>query len=186
MLRIVEKDHLSGQFRDVVQPHLADALALARRLTGSQQDAEDVVQEACIKALAGIRGYAGGSAKAWTLMIVRNTAFAWMKRHRSKSLVFVGDAASVDAASQTDSTAWLAGQTTETEAMLIRRAEASQVAAAIDALPLPFREVLVMRDINGLNYREIAEVMALPVGTVMSRLSRARAMLGAKLAEETQ
>src|SRR5262245_11264984 len=80
------------RFREVVLPHLADALAFARWLTGSPNDAEDVVQEACIRALAGIETYAGGSARAWLLAIVRNTCFTWLAKHRPKSLVLAGDA----------------------------------------------------------------------------------------------
>src|SRR5437879_4031847 len=79
------------RFREVVLPHLADALAFARYLTGSPHDAEDVVQEACIRALAGIETYAGGSARAWLLAIVRNTCFTWLAKHRPKSLVLAGD-----------------------------------------------------------------------------------------------
>src|SRR5438477_13070538 len=80
------------RFGEIVLPHLADALAFARFLTGSPDDAEDVVQEASIRALAGIDTYAGGSARAWLLAIVRNTCFTWLAKHRPKSLVLAGDA----------------------------------------------------------------------------------------------
>lgn len=162
----------SERFGDVVLPHLADALALARWLTGNQHDAEDVVQEACMRALAGIDGYAGRGAKAWLLTIVRNASFAWLAKNRPKSLVLVGDMADVDEVASLDN-----ASTATPEAELIRKAEAAVVHAGLAGLPLPYREVLILRDINELSYRDIAAMLALPIGTVMSRLARGRALL---------
>src|SRR5438067_7473815 len=164
-------------FRKVVLPHLADALAFARYLTGSPHDAEDVVQEACIRALAGIDTYAGGSPRAWLLAIVRNTCFTWLAKHRPKSLVLAGDAA--EAAEMGD--AGLNEAEPTPEAQLIAKADTEAIGAAIAALPNPFREVVILRDINGLSYREIASMIGVPIGTVMSRLARARGQLATQL-----
>ena len=158
------------RFREVVLPHLSDALGLARWLTGNAHDAEDVVQEACIRALKGIGGYSGGSAKAWLLSIVRNTCFTWLGKHRPKSLILTGDPA--DFESQRVGDACL-----DAEAALIARADQQAVEHAILNLPHLSREIVVLRDINGLSYLEIAEMLAIPKGTVMSRLARARQLL---------
>ena len=162
------------RFREVVLPHLADALALARWLTGNAHDAEDVVQDACMKALAGIATYAGGNARAWLLTIVRHACFTWLARNRPRDLVLVGDMADLEGSGVGS----LREDGIETpEAALIAKADAAALEAAIAALPHLFREILVLRDINGLSYREIATMLAVPLGTVMSRLSRARTLL---------
>lgn len=171
-------DTPAGRFGEVVLPHLGDALALARWMTGSSDDAEDVVQDACLKAYAGISTYAGGSARAWLLAIVRNCSYSWLAKNRPRSLVMAGDLADLDGI------AGNGGQDDATpEAALIAKSDAAALAAAISSLPHPFREVLVLRDVNGLSYREIATMLCLPIGTVMSRLSRARALLIAELGD---
>lgn len=163
----------------MVLPHLADALAFARWLTGNPDDAEDVVQEACLRALSGIGTYAGGNARAWLLSIVRNTAATWVHRNRPTGFVDVADLLERDELVGNEMTgdAGLEGP----EAALIAQIDAAELEAAIEALPPLYREALVLRDVNGLSYREISEVVAVPVGTVMSRLSRARAILISKL-----
>jgi len=163
---------LAERFGEVVLPHLGDALSLARWLTGNAADAEDVVQEACLKAHAGIAGYAGGNARAWLLAIVRNASYSWMARNRPRGVVAVGDLADLDdVALPPDNDA------DSPEAALIAKADTAAVEAAIARLPQPFRETLVLRDINGLSYREIATMLGVPQGTVMSRLARARGLL---------
>ncbi|QEL24924.1 sigma-70 family RNA polymerase sigma factor [Bosea sp. F3-2] len=164
------------RFGEVVLPHLSDALALARWLTGNADDAEDVVQEACLKAHKGLATYAGGNARAWLLTIVRNVSYAWLARNHPRRIVAVGDLADLDALAATAET----GADTP-EAALIAKADAAALEAAIMVLPHPFREVLVLRDINGLSYREIAAMLHVPLGTVMSRLSRARRLLISEL-----
>ena len=166
---------LAERFGEVVLPHLGDALALARWLTGNATDAEDVVQEACVKAHAGIAGYAGGNARAWLLTIVRNTAYTWMSRNRPHGMLAVGDLGDLGEMAAAHGT----GLPDEDgpEASLIARADTAALEAAIAALPQPFRETLVLRDINGLSYREIAAMLGVPMGTVMSRLARARGLL---------
>ncbi|WP_054308388.1 sigma-70 family RNA polymerase sigma factor [Mesorhizobium sp. 1M-11] len=164
-----------ARFSQVVMPHLGDALALARWLTGSAADAEDVVQEACMKAYAGIGGYAGGNARAWLLTIVRNASYTWLARNRSREVVAVGDLNDLDdmSAGHRDHSPDDDGP----EANLIAKADLAALEDAIAALPEPFRETLVLRDINGLSYREIAAMLDVPIGTVMSRLARARGQL---------
>jgi RNA polymerase sigma-70 factor (ECF subfamily) len=173
----VDAEQRDEQFRLIVLPHLADALAFARYLTGSRDDAEDVVQDACLRALAGIATYAGGSGKAWLLAIVRNTCFTWLAKHRPKSLVLTGDPATL--AHEAD-----AGEAAPTpEAELIAKADTEMVATAVAGLPGPFREIVILRDINGMSYREIAAIIGVPMGTVMSRLARARRLLATRLAD---
>jgi len=165
------------RFAEVVLPHLDDALSLARWLTGSVADAEDVVQEACIRAFGAIDGFRGGSPRAWLLTIVRNTAFSWLRKNRPKALIVTDDDSVFEAAQFASDPGGPPGP----EAALIAKADAAMLNAAIAALPLNFREILVLREIDGLSYREIAEVVSLPIGTVMSRLSRSRKLLIARL-----
>jgi RNA polymerase sigma factor (sigma-70 family) len=164
------KTSSNDHFAAVVMPHLDDAYALARWLSGNSADAEDIVQEASLRALRGLDRYAGGNARAWLLAITRNTTFTWLARNRPKTLVIAED---IEALAPAD------GATPE-EA-LIAKAGAAAIELAIGALPPPFKEILVLRDINGLSYRDIAEITGAPVGTVMSRLARARGLLMAAL-----
>ena len=162
------------RFAEVVLPHLDDAYALACWLTGNRIDAEDIVQEACLRAFNGLDLYAGGNARAWLLAITRNAAFSWLARNRPKTLVPSGDI-------EADAPADPAGTP---EDALIAKADTAALETAIAGLPPLFRETLVLRDINGLAYREIAEVIGAPIGTVMSRLARARALLISALGKE--
>ena len=175
-------DRISGddnaRFATVVMPHIDDAYRLAHWLTGNRTDAEDVVQDASLRAFRAIRSFTGGSARAWLLTIVRNTAYSWLRKNRPAAVVTVEDLEAVELAqaNQGDPDA-------ETpEAAFIARADAEQLRAAIAALPPPFRETLVLRDIEGLDYREIAQATEVPIGTVMSRLARARRRLTATIA----
>jgi RNA polymerase sigma factor (sigma-70 family) len=165
------KNPSNEQFTAVVMPHLDDAYALARWLSGNSADAEDIVQEACLRALRGLDRYAGGNARAWLLAITRNTTFTWLARNRPKTLVITED---IEALAPAD------GAATPEDA-LIAKAGAAELELAIAALPPPFKETLVLRDINGLSYRDIAEITGAPLGTVMSRLARARGFLIAAL-----
>jgi len=162
----------AARFAEVVLPHLADALSLARWLTGNAADAEDVVQEACLKAHAGIAGFAGGNPRAWLLTIVRNASYTWMARNRPRGVVAVGDLADLDDVSPPPD-----NDADSPEAALIAKANSAAVEAAIARLPQAFRETLVLRDMNGLSYREISAMLGVPQGTVMSRLARARGLL---------
>ena len=156
-------------------PHLVDAFRLARWIAGSRADAEDIVQEASMRAFKNIRGFSGGNPRAWVLTIVRNTSYSWLTKNRPKVLVLSEDLdqRARQMIEQEDP------QTPETA--LIAKLDAQQVRKAMASLPVPFREVLVLREIHDLDYRTIAEVAALPIGTVMSRLARARSMLAAAI-----
>src|SRR5438132_4635639 len=174
-----------ARFASVVLPHLADAYALARWLTGDRADAEDVVQEACLRAFRGIGGFAGVNARAWLLTIVRHAAYSWLGKNRSSALVMVDDLEAVEQ-QQTSGGVALDSAPQTPEAALIAKADAARLEAAIAELPVPFRETLVLRDVQGLDYREIAEVTKVPIGTVMSRLARARRRLMQRLAEDEE
>ena len=165
------------RFASIVMPHLADAYGLARWITGDRADAEDVVQEACLRALRAIGGFAGGNARAWTLTIVRNTAYTWLGKNRPAMLVAVDDLEAIERVHAQRGADLSASRTADPEAELIAKADAARLEAAIATLPPQFRETLVLRDIQGLDYREIATVTDVPVGTVMSRLARARRRL---------
>lgn len=172
-----------ARFASVVLPHLADAYALARWLTGNRADAEDVVQEACLRAFRGIGGFAGVNARAWLLTIVRHAAYTWLGKNRSSALLMVDDLEAVEQ-QQTSGAGALDSAPETPEAALIAKADAVRLEAAIAELPVPFRETLVLRDVQGLDYREIADVTKVPIGTVMSRLARARRRLIARTATD--
>jgi RNA polymerase sigma-70 factor (ECF subfamily) len=161
-------------------PHLDDAYSLARWVTGNRADAEDVVQEACLRAFRGIGGFSGGNGRAWVLTIVRNAAYDWLRKNRSPAVIQVHDLEAVERVQVPDD-ATSAGN--NPEAALIARADEAKLEAAIASLPAMFRDTLVLRDVQGLDYREIAAITCVPIGTVMSRLARARGrvivMLGA-------
>jgi RNA polymerase sigma-70 factor (ECF subfamily) len=167
------------RFSNVVLPHLGDAYALARWLARNESDAEDIVQEACLRAFRGIAGFGDVNARGWVLTIVRNTAYTWLKKHRDPKLVGVDNVEDVAPAGAD----WGLGPASP-EASLIERADAARLEAAIAALPEEFRETLVLRDVQGLDYRAIAEVTGVPIGTVMSRLARARRRLMAQLGKD--
>ena len=169
------------RFAETVLPHLDDAYGLARWLTGNGADAEDVVQDACLRALGSLDTAVVDRPRAWVLAIVRNTALTWLARNRSGNLVLTDDAEALETAAAADPGA----QAPDPEEALIAAADEKALEAAITALPPRFREVVVMRDVNGLSYREISEAIGAPQGTVMSRLARARALLIDRLGRPT-
>ena len=158
----------NARFRSVVLPHLDDAYALARWLTGSRAASEDVVQDACLRALRGIGNFSNGNARAWVLTIVRHTTYSWLHKNRPAAVVLVDDFEAVNCTQSSE----LDVESPETA--LIALDEATLLEAAIATLPAPLRETLVLREVQELSYREIAEVTGVPIGTVMSRLARAR------------
>jgi RNA polymerase sigma factor (sigma-70 family) len=170
----------SARFKGMVLPHLGDAYSLARWITGSRADAEDVVQDACIRAFRAIGGFAGGNARPWLLTIVRNTAYTWLRKNRPSAILAVEDLERVEAAQTNPGDP----ERTTAETELIAKADAASLEAAIAALPAAYRETMILRDVQGLSYREIAEVTAVPIGTVMSRLARARRRIIADLTNE--
>lgn len=162
------------RFRDAALPYLDDAYALARYLMRNAADAEDAVQECYLRALRHFDSYRGPAMKPWLLSILRNVCNAeFARRGRSE---IVGESDTEPAADSTP--VWQETQATP-EAALLRRHDDATIRGLIAALPQPFREVIVLREVNELSYQDIAAVAAIPVGTVMSRLARARTMLRA-------
>jgi RNA polymerase sigma-70 factor (ECF subfamily) len=162
------------RFEQAVLPHLDAAYDLARWLTRNDADAEDVVQTACLRALQFFDGFKGVNARAWLLTIVRNTFYSWLEQ---KGRGGPGGSGGEIAAPFDEAIHSGAGATTDPEMELLRRADGRLLRQAFEALALPFREVIVLREIEGLSYKEIAAVAGIPVGTVMSRLARARRQL---------
>jgi RNA polymerase sigma factor (sigma-70 family) len=166
-------DDARSRFARMVLPHLPAAYALARSLTRNPSDAEDVVQEACLRAYRAIGTTDVANARAWLLTIVHNTAHAWLRKNRPAAIIAVDN---LEAAEQMQ-TASSSVDSETPEAAVIARTDGVRLEAAITELPALFREVLALREIEGLSYREIAEVTGVPIGTVMSRLARARERL---------
>jgi RNA polymerase sigma factor (sigma-70 family) len=158
------QDDNRERFSKLVLPHLGDAYALAYRITGSHADAEDVLQEACLRAFRAVGDVVDSSARAWVMTIMRNAAFTWIRKNRPSAVFAVEDLEEVEVA-QADP------GDPGPETMLIAK---SDMETGIAALPDPFRETVILRDLHGLSYREIAERTKVPIGTVMSRLARAR------------
>lgn len=162
----------AGRFEEVVLPHLPAAYNLARWLVRSDQDAEDVVQEAYLRAFKFFDGYRGGESRSWLLTIVRNTCYSWLQRNRARELMDSIDESNEEAVVDF----------ANPELRLVRDADAQMVREALAELPLEFREVMVMREMEELSYKEIAAIADLPIGTVMSRLARGRKRLYSLLA----
>ena len=160
-----------SRFESVVLPHLDAAYALARWLTRNDADAADVVQEAMLRAFRYFDSYREGDAKSWMLRIVRRTCYSWLERNRPAEIV------PLEAEAEHDEDVRAPAAAGNTEALLQSRSDLRRLDVLIEALPAPLREVVVLRELQELGYREIAEVTGLPIGTVMSRLHRARSAL---------
>ena len=161
------------RFRDAALPHLDDVFTLARYLMRNAVDAEDAVQECYLRALRHFDSYRGPAMKPWLLAILKNVCIAEFAR-RSRQPVPAGSAE--EDATPDEVPMWQEPQASP-EAELLRRFDDATIRRLVGALPQPFRETIVLREINDLSYREIADIVGAPVGTVMSRLARARAML---------
>lgn len=161
-----------ARFEQIVLLHLDSAYNLARWLTRNDQDAEDVVQEACLRAFKFFSGFHGGDSRAWLLAIVRNTCYTWLQQNRAHELVAFFD----------EEIHNFDDDTFDPEKMLLQNADQQLLRQALEDLPLEFREVTVLHELEGLSYKEIARVSGIPLGTVMSRLSRARKRLQQSLA----
>src|SRR5262245_47769145 len=153
-------------------PHLNAAYNLARWLTGNDQDAEDVVQEACLRAYRGFDGFHGGDARSWILVIARNTGYTWLAKHRGREATTAWEDELLDVPSPDD----------DPERIVLNRIDAERLKQAMEELPAPLREAIVLRELEELSYKEIAEITGAPMGTVMSRLARARIQLRERLA----
>ncbi len=161
-----------ARFDQAIVPHLDAAYNLARWLVRNEQDAEDMVQEACLRAFTFFHTFQGEDGRAWLLAIVRNTCYTWLKKNRARELetVFEEQIHGVD----TD--------TADPEALLLGKAGRELFRELLEDLPTEFREVFVLRELEGMSYRQISSIADLPIGTVMSRLARARKRLEQQLA----
>jgi RNA polymerase sigma-70 factor (ECF subfamily) len=179
---VQNKDDERAVFDEVFLPHMAEAYRLAQWLTGNPYDAEDVVQDAALRAFRGIKSFGAVNARAWSLTIVRNTAYSWLMKNRPKAVVFTDDLSVAE--QQELEHEGPQGMRIETpEEIALFKADAEEVQHALAQLPAHFREVIVLREVNQLNYRDIAEIINVPIGTVMSRLSRGRQLLIAHLGD---
>jgi RNA polymerase sigma-70 factor, ECF subfamily len=159
------------RFEALILPHLDEAYTLARYLLRDEHDAQDAVQDAALRAHRFFGGFRDGDARAWFLAIVRNCCRTWQRRHRRDRLT---TPLSDDHASEL-------ADDVATDTLALEQSERAAIARAIDSLPPEFREVVVLRELQGLSYAEISSVVGVPVGTVMSRLSRARRRVAASL-----
>lgn len=161
----------TSQFELAVLAQLDAAHNLARWLVRNETDAQDVVQESCIKAMRAFDTLRGGDFRPWFLTIVRNTSFTWL--NRSRDMRHGSGASSLDAGADIPAD----HETYDPQTIAIRAADAERVRRAIDALPDVWREVLALREMEGLSYKEIGRIVGVPIGTVMSRLARGRSQL---------
>ncbi len=161
------------RFEESMLPHMDAAYNLARWLTRNDVDAQDVVQEAYLRAFKFFAGFRGDNSRSWLLQIVRNTFYTWLEKNRREDAVINSDEAVENL--QSDAVA--------PDMRMVEEADSEAVRQAIESLPVEFREVLVMRELEGMAYKEIAYVADVPLGTVMSRLARARLQLRKCLAD---
>jgi RNA polymerase sigma-70 factor (ECF subfamily) len=166
----------SASFDQIILPHLDAAYNLARWLIGNERDAEDVTQEACLRAFKFFGGFRGGDARAWLLTIVRRTAWTWLQSNRRHE-------EAVEFDEELHGTEDLSSNP---EVSLIRAGDVAAVRQAIATLPAVFREALVLRELEGCSYKEIADIAGVPIGTVMSRITRARRQLQTALSTQPQ
>jgi len=161
------QEHELASFEETMLPHMDAAHNLARWLLHNEQDAQDVVQEAYLRAFKSFGGFHGSNGRAWLLTIVRNTSYTLLKRNRA-----------VDLTTPFDEEIHASGHESVSPATILEQSEdAELIKEAMDELPVEFREILTLRHLEGLSYKEIADIAQLAPGTVMSRLARARARL---------
>ena len=162
------------QFEKAILPHLDAAYNLARWLTGNDTDAQDVVQEASLRALKFFSGFRGDNARAWLLTIVRRTCYTWLGRNRSYVPLTDFEENEID----------IEDTAVNADTLINRSSDAQLVRAALEKLPVEFREIIVWREMEGFSYKEISDAAGIPIGTVMSRLARARKHLQQLLINE--
>jgi RNA polymerase sigma-70 factor, ECF subfamily len=174
-LHMPAADHNVWNFEKEVLPHLDAAYNLARWLSCNEQDAEDIVQDAYVRAFRFFSAFRGGNARGWILRIVRNTCYTWLRKNRP-----------MQSATEFDENLFGPDpRTLNPEEALLQNANDKMLRHAMEALPLKLRDVLILRELEGMSYKEIAEVTGMPPGTIMSRLSRARAGLRRALSDLT-
>ena len=161
-------------FEQTVLPHLDAAYNLARWLANNDHDAQDVAQEACLRAFKFFANFRGDNARAWLLTIVRNTFYTWLRRNRPSEMLLASE----------DDALTIEDVSVNAEVLNRQLSDAEAVRRAIAELPVEFREIVILREMEGFSYKEIAELADVPIGTVMSRLARARKQLQKSLAGE--
>jgi len=175
----LQEESKAAQFEAIALPHFGAAYNLARWLVRDDRDAEDVVQEAYMRAFRFFGGYRGGDSRSWLLTIVRNTCYTWLQQNRSRELTEPID----------DKLDEVGINTENPETILLQNVDAQLVRQALQELPIEFREVLIMREMEDLSYKQISTIADLPIGTVMSRLARGRkrlrALLVSRMSKET-
>jgi len=165
------------RFEVAVLVHLDAAYNLAHWLTRDERDAEDVVQEACLRAFRFLETFRGGNTRAWFLAIVRNTYYSGLKKNRSQALNVPFDEEDAPAGDGATHVEWATIEREDVASGLEREEARRLVNQALDRLPEEFREIIVLRELEELSYQDIARIAQIPLGTVMSRLSRARKLL---------
>ena len=168
----MQQESKTAQFEAIALPLFGAAYNLARWLVRDDRDAEDVVQEAYLRAFKFFGSYRGGDSRSWLLTIVRNTSYTWLQQNRSRELNDPID----------DKLDEVGISTENPETILLEVVDAQLVRQALEELPLEFREVLIMREMEDLSYKQISTIADLPIGTVMSRLARGRKRLRELLA----
>jgi RNA polymerase sigma-70 factor, ECF subfamily len=166
---------MPSRFEQSVLPHLDAAYNLARWLTRNEHDARDVVQDACLRAFKFFGGFRGDNSRSWLLTIVRNTSYTWLEKNRKHELVSAMD----------ETTEAVEDSSPNPAAAMLQQLDRERVRQAIENLPLEFREAIILRELEDLSYREIADIAGVPIGTVMSRLARARKLLERELVKNT-
>jgi RNA polymerase sigma-70 factor, ECF subfamily len=164
-----------ARFEKSVLPHLDAAFNLARWLTRNDHDAEDVVQEAYLRAFRFFDGLRDGDARPWLLAIVRNAGYTWLEKNRPAEVVALDDAGLI--ASDVETAGHAAPAESNPEVIMLQSANRKLVNQALEEIPVGYREVVVMRELEDLSYKEIAAIAGIPIGTVMSRLARGRELL---------
>lgn len=178
------EDELRRLYAERILPNVDPAYRLARWLARSPTDAEDIVQDAALRAFRSLPDLRASDGRAWFLAIVRRCAFTFLARNRPNELVQWDAAEAPEAAAAARGDAFGAAPPATPEAEVLAAEQSVRFETAVDGLPLPFRAVLVLREIDGFSYAEIATILDIPIGTVMSRLARARAVLMDAFAED--
>jgi RNA polymerase sigma-70 factor (ECF subfamily) len=170
----VEEQDKQARFEEMMMPHMDAAYNLARWLTRNEHDAQDIVQEAFLRAFKFFGGFRGGNSRSWLLSIVRNAGYDWLQKNRKHEVSTVFD----------EELHEIEDPGSNPSMLLLKHASRQMVLQAIEELPVEYREVTILRELEEMSYKEIADVIDVPVGTVMSRLARARKQLQQSLAEQ--